>query len=145
MDSIEIRAKLSNAKNIDDVKAILAESGEKVTPEDTERIWQELEHHRPSGKRKLDQDEMDAVAGGTLFKERDWIKEGCAATVESDPALCWESDVCILFWEKYDNFWATCPDGTPHENIYDKKTTWYICRKCGVRLNGKNTTMIYYP
>lgn len=41
MPKDEIRAKLVNAKDIDEVKAILAEADEEAAPEDIERIWQE--------------------------------------------------------------------------------------------------------
>ena len=87
MDNPEIRARLQKAANLDEVKAILTEAGTDYTPEEAERILQEIEHHRPSGKRKLDPDEMDAVAGGA---DRNWVDDGCAATCE-DGSHCWTS------------------------------------------------------
>lgn len=130
MPKDEIRAKLVNAKDIDEVKAILAEAGEEAAPEDIERIWQELEHHKPGGKRKLDQDEMDAVAGGTWFNQRDWIKDGCAGTVQAGKDFCWSNDKCICLWENYTNDWDTCPDGKPHEFEYDSSNKKYTCKRC---------------
>ena len=133
MDKKILHAKLQNSKDIEDVKAMLAEEGEKCSTEDIERIWQEIEHHRPDDKRKLDPDEMDAVTGGTVFNVRDWSEEGCAATVGPYRDNCWKNDNCILFWEVYINEWCTCPDGKSHEWEYDSYLKKKVCKRCHIQ------------
>ncbi len=64
MNKYEMRARLITANNKEEVIVILNEAGQAATPEVTERIWQEIEHDRNDGKRKLDRSEMDAVVGG---------------------------------------------------------------------------------
>ena len=138
MDNINIKSKLRNAKDIEEVKSILTEAGEKYEPDDIERIWQEIEHHRPDGKRKLDQDEMDAVAGGT---DRNWIDDGCAATCDED-SWCWSDDKCYTFSVTYDEFHEACINGGHHDYKYAGNNTYnngntlvtykrYICSRCG--------------
>ena len=121
MTTTETRAKLENAKNIEEVKAILAEAGTAYTPEEADHILHEIERRKQDGKRKLDQAEMDAVAGGA---DRNWAKDGCAATCEWG-SWCGSNDYCYLFSVTYDDYYITCPDGHQHE-FKDK-----VCQRCG--------------
>ena len=143
MDNPEIRARLQKAANLDEVKAILTEAGTDYTPEEAERILQEIEHHRPSDKRKLDPDEMDAVAGGA---DRNWVDDGCAATCE-DGSHCWTSDKCYWLDVTYNEFHDACVDGGHHDYVFLRQQALpsgntssgtvyfnyniYECSKCG--------------
>jgi hypothetical protein len=117
----KMRTKLINATDIEEVKAVLSEMQIDHTQEIAEHILQEFKRRRTEGKRKLDLDEMDAVAGGA---DRNWAKDGCAATCEWG-SWCGSNDYCYLFSVTYDDYYITCPDGHQHE-FKDK-----VCQRCG--------------
>ena len=124
----EIKAKLANAKSLEEAKEILNGHADI----DPERVWEEIERHRSNWNEKLDLDELDAVAGGA----RDYAKEGCAATVEVG-SWCWSNDHCMYWDVTYVNLWSVCPDLKPHEFVNGK------CRRCGITEETANST--YYP
>ena len=75
MANNELKEQLLQAESLDDVKRVL-----KDEPDDfADRVCKEFETHRLGDSRKLDADELDAVSGGA---DRDWTKDGCAATCE---------------------------------------------------------------
>ena len=113
----ELKAKLSGARDIEEVEAIL-----KDYPElDAKAIIQEINDHRSSKSELLDLEELDAVSGGA---DRDWKTQGCAATCEYN-SWCGSNDFCYCFDVTYDNFWANCPDG--HKHVYEHGA----CVRCG--------------
>ena len=113
----DLKTKLRKAGSLEEVKGMLgAGSGLNA-----DQVWKEIEKHRSSASEKLDLDELDAVSGGA---DRDWVKEGCASTVEIG-SWCWSNDHCVIFDVTYDNLWATCPDGKPHEFVDCR------CVRCG--------------
>ena len=114
----QLREKLNQAKSLDEVKEIL----EGRSGLDAEKVWKEIEKHQSAKAEKLDLDELDAVAGGA---DRDWIKDGCAATCEPH-SWCDSNDYCYCWDVTYDNFWATCPDGRSHSFAMGN-----ICTRCG--------------
>ena len=120
----ELKTKLNNAKSLEEVEDILGENSEI----DAEQAWKEIERHQSTKSEKLDIDELDAVAGGA---DRDWIKDGCAATCEYS-SWCGSNDNCLIWSVTYDNFWETCPDGHPHE--FDH----LVCKRCGLNLDRGN-------
>ena len=91
---------------------------------DPERVYEEIEKCRKADAKKLDLEELGAVAGGF---GRDWQKEGCAATCEWD-TWCWSNDYCNMFEVTYQNYYATCPDGQEHDYRNHK------CIRCGATL-----------
>ena len=113
----ELSAKLVEAKSLDDVKEIL-KGQEGIDPE---RVWQEIEKRRDYSSKKLELEELDAVSGGA---DRDWVKDGCAATCEYG-SWCWSNDRCQVWDVTYENFWARCPDGRKH---YFESG---VCIRCG--------------
>ena len=114
----ELRKRLNEAESLAEVQDILRERADI----DAERAWQEIENHRSNMSERLDLDELDAVSGGA---DRDWAKDGCAATCEWQ-SWCWSNDNCIQFDVTYDNFWRTCPDG--HDHVFDDNGN---CTRCG--------------
>ena len=120
----KIKERLDDATSLEEVKDILKDSPEL----DAERLYQELENHRSSRNERLDLDELDAVSGGA---DRDWKKDGCAATCEP-ASWCGTNDQCLIFDVTYDNFWVCCPDG--HDHVFKN----YICTRCGYE-------MAHYP
>ena len=113
----ELKARLNNAKNLAEVKEILKNNLEI----NAEQVWKEIEKHQSAKNEKLDLDELDAVSGGA---DRDWQKDGCAATCE-ETSWCGSNDFCQIWDVTYDNFWRTCPDG--HEHVYQND----VCIRCG--------------
>ena len=116
----ELKAKLMGAQSVEEVKELL-----KGHPDlDAEHTWGEIERHRSDMNERLDMDELEAVSGGA---DRDWVKDGCAASCkQSIEGLCWSNDRCAIWDVTYSNFWTKCPDGSEHE--YDM---WGNCKKCG--------------
>ena len=73
-----------------------------------------------------------AVSGG---EDRDWLVDGCAATVEADPGLCWTNDACILVEVYYYNkpYKKTCPFcnyGIATYAYSYRLVSRYICVNC---------------
>lgn len=127
--SKELKEKLVHAKTMDDVKQILQEHSEDVTL--TEPLWKEIEHMRQT----VSLDELEAVTGG---KDRDFIKDGCAATVEPGSS-CWGTDACDYLNVSYDNKPTVlkCPDCGGVLCYWDNVVIHWIvcnrynCSKCG--------------
>lgn len=122
-----LKNRLSDAKDLGEVKSILPDA----SISDSERIWAEIERHRSTQSEKLDLDELDAVSGGA---DRDWKRDGCAATAEST-SWCWSNDSCMVWDVTYDNFWVCCPDG--HDHVYNGNR---VCVRCGYERPGGDFT-----
>ena len=75
--SDEQKNRLLQARSAEEVAALLREAG--VDVQLAERLWAELTHKREADSEELSPDELEAVSGGA---DRDWLKDGCAATVE---------------------------------------------------------------
>ena len=116
-------AKLAGAESLDEVEGLL-----KGCPGiDAGRVWEEVQKHRSIESEKLDMAELDAVSGGA---DRDWKRNGCAATCEWD-SWCWSNDSCMVWDVTYDNFWVCCPDG--HDHVYEGTR---FCVRCGYKKPG---------
>ena len=72
----ELKAKLLAARSAGEAAALLRDAG--VDAPLAERLWTELKHKREADGKELSLDELGSVSGGF---DRDWLKEGCAATV----------------------------------------------------------------
>ena len=126
MINSELNEKLLSAGSLEEVKELLeGESGL-----DAEKIWDELKRHRSGRNDKLDLEELEAISAGA---DRDWRRDGCAATCEWD-SWCWSSDRCMVWDVTYDDFWTTCPDG--HEHVYQNR----VCVRCGYERAGGDFT-----
>ena len=125
----ELKKRLSSAASLKEVQDIVQGHPEL----DSNRLWEEVQRHRHKDGEKLDLDELDAVSGGA---NRDYAKEGCAATVEVG-SWCWSNDHCMYWDVTYVNLWSVCPDLKPHEFVNGK------CRRCGITEETANST--YYP
>ena len=134
----ELKAKLLKAGSEEEVKALL---GDQAPEEEAVCIWKEIEAHRPAdGLEVVDDDEMDAVSGGA---DRDWEKDGCAASVEYG-SRCLTDDYCSWLEVTYDNH-NPCPAGGKHDWTEDKSTPpWIVtyCRKCGFNPQGDLVKLI---
>ena len=115
----KLLGRLKSAQNLAEVKEILQDHPEI----NAEQVWREIEKHRSGQSEKLDLNELDAVSGGA---DRDWVKDGCAATCEP-LSWCGSNDYCMIWDVTYDNFWAKCPDG--HDHVWQDD----VCTRCGFR------------
>ena len=127
----EQKSKLLLAESTDEIRDIVTKAGGEISAEDAEKLWNEIKHVKESRGQEIDDDEMDAVAGGA---DMDWAKDGCAATCECD-SWCFATDRCDYLYVTYDNFYCTCPDGTEHELFWRGPHAGYKCIKCDYMTN----------
>ena len=127
--SNELISKLKKAKDREEVFKLLKAAGQDTAAAD--KIWKELEGMRSKDGSELSLEELDAVAGGV--KHRDWIEDGCAATVEPG-SDCWRTDggctLCNIKYSKMPTVEWTCPTcGKPCYEVSDSYyVTVYQCR-----------------
>ena len=126
----ELKEKLLKANSLEEVRALL---GDTATEEETARVWRDIQRHRaPDDLVETDDDELEAVSGGEEG-DRDWLTQGCSATVEYD-SWCWSDDCCTHWDTTYVNLEA-CPNGGRHDWEYYTAglipTPHRKCRSCG--------------
>ena len=127
--SKEQKDRLAQAESIDDVRRILQEYQQ--DPSLAEPLWEEIVHF----SQKLSTEELEAVTGGA---DRDYIKDGCAATVEAG-SWCRSNDYCKAWSVTYDNepTKLRCPDCGGilcqwDSAMYDRvQCRRYNCSQCG--------------
>ena len=137
--SDELLLKIEKAENAEEIAQLLKADGQEVDEKTVERFWAEVTRMRESDGTELSLDELDTVAGG-----RDWMLEGCKATVEPG-SNCWGIDGgCWKIHVKYTNFHPElkCPKRNgPHvndeqyreyEQLGGRATITYMCRYCGL-------------
>ncbi len=136
-----LQARLLAAQSAEEAAAMMKEGGQEITPEETAHLWEEIKKVREQEGKSLSVDELDAVSGG---KDRDWVKDGCAATVEYG-SRCGSNDKCILCDVIYENgpLSETCPIcGTSlykdvrwlneaWKNSWYMVPTYFTCKTCG--------------
>ena len=93
----EVREKLLNATNEEEIKAVIADNGIEVSEEEIEQIIKEISGLKD--KEELSPEELDAIAGGW----RDWFEEGCYSTVEPNSWCAYSSDNCAVIYHHYDH------------------------------------------
>ena len=124
----ELKEKLLKANSEEEVKAIL---GDEATQEEAAFVWEKVQAKKAEILEAVDDDELEAVNGGA---DRDYLKDGCADTVNSD--WCWFTDLCAGPYITYSNY-DPCPKGGNHdwkyttENVIGKKNPIMKCTKCG--------------
>lgn len=129
----ELKAKLLAAKNEEEAVALLKDGG--IDEEMAKKMWSELTHKREENGGVLSLDELESVSGGY---DRDYLKDGCAATVEPG-SDCWGTDLCGLWPVIYINnpTRRLCPYCGKHLCSWKTvETTWtttyyYQCPNCG--------------
>ena len=125
----ELKAKLIKANSLDEVKELMKASGKDISQEDAERLFKEIEIHKNDSE--LSVEELEAVSGGA---DRDWITDGCAATVEYG-SWCWSNDACGLDDVTYSHKPQKdlCPTCKINLYICDSTTKQEVlkCPRCG--------------
>ena len=125
----ELKAKLIAAKSAEEVAALVKADGQEITAKGAEQLLKEIGTHKPGSELSLD--ELESVSGGA---DRDWVTDGCAATVEAD-SWCSSNDGCFIWDITYSREPESemCPKCRINTYI-DYKTstrTIYKCPRCG--------------
>lgn len=133
----ELKAKLLAAKSEEELAVLLKEAG--VDRPSAERVWAELTNKREAGGKELSLDELEAINGGA---DRDWLTDGCAATVEPG-SWCDSNDSCHYWDVTYDNkpTKTSCPfcgsDPMVTWTMRDSDGIYFICSNCGNTIRRK--------
>ena len=132
--SDEQKNRLLQARSAEEVAALLREAG--VDVQLTERLWAELTHKREADSEELSPDELEAVSGGA--SARDYIRRGCAATVEPG-SDCWGVDGgCVLVHYEYEHMpnaycekcGGPCYVEESYNPLLQKHRRYTVCRNC---------------
>ena len=133
----ELKAKLLAAKSEEELTVLLKNTG--VDKPAAERIWVELTNKCEADGKELSLDELEAISGGA---DRDFLKDGCAATTE--PGSWCESNDCCYIWDvTYDNepTKTSCPfcgsDPMVTWSMRDNDGIYFICSNCGKTIKRK--------
>ena len=100
--------------------------------------------------RELSPDEMAAVAGG---EDRDWLRDGCAATVEAG-SDCYGTDMCGLWPVIYEHRptrhkCSVCggilySNGSTGGGFFEEEVYHYKCASCGAQFKTHGGELIKY-
>ena len=137
----ELKSRLRKARSAEEACALLKEEGADAPL--AERIWNEISAGRED--KQLSLDELEAVSGGDSKKDRDWLKDGCAATVEPN-SDCWGTDYCHKWPVTYEHRPVAdpCPQcgGPMYYSWTEVESRFvgyyhYLCVNCGSELRKK--------
>ena len=96
----ELKEKLLAAKSVEEVTELVKADGQEITAEDAAHLWEEITKLREQDGKELALDALEAVSGGS----RNYLTEGCAATVEPN-SDCWGTDGgCLAINIDYSNW-----------------------------------------
>ena len=131
----ELEQKIAAASSPQELQRILNDAGEKIGPEDAAKLFEKLQNCGTA--QELSPDELEAVSGGV---DRDWLTDGCAATVEPG-SDCWGTDYCVWLPVTYEHkpVDSICPVcGTylylaevNYGRTFSGETYRYRCKTCG--------------
>ena len=120
----ELKTKLLQAGSVGEMTELLEDAG--VDESMAEQLLEELTQKREGDVEELSLDELESVSGGS---DRDWLVDGCAATVEPG-SWCGSNDACVIWDVTYDHQpreYCTC-GGVMY---YTWGTTQFKCIACG--------------
>ena len=144
VDREDLIKRVLSAKSAEEIKDILSAAGEEISIEEAEHLYDKAQaQEQEQEDRKLSLEEMQAVSGG-IDPDRNWLTDGCAATVEAG-SWCMSNDSCKIWSVIYDNEpddRFTCPNchtKTMYNSKFWKETTrygpllhrTYTCKNCG--------------
>ena len=96
-----IKELLKTAGSAEEIKTVVRSSGEEISDEEAEALFQRISALEKADGEKLSEEELSAVSGG---RERFWNLEGCEKTVE-EGSDCWSADGgCFCFDNTYYGF-----------------------------------------
>ena len=130
----ELEKKIMAAESAEEIAELLKADGQAITPGKAGLLLKKVQALRD---RELSLEELEAVSGGA---ERDWVTDGCAATVEPN-SWCDELDACWFFdvtyeHEPIDEFCPVCNsylyvDKTYHAPNPSDDVKYCRCKNCG--------------
>lgn len=137
LNRAELKKKTAAAASAEEITEIFKDAGIDLTEEKAADLFEKAKAHKSD--KELSADELETVSGGA---DRDWLTDGCAATVEPG-SWCGSEDSCSIWDVTYDNEPSKllCPkcgvnlcleyvdyDTNPNDDTYH-----YRCPNCGTR------------
>ena len=148
IDRNELKKKAMEAASAEEIMEIMKAAGEEITAEEAERFYEKV--HDKKTDRELSPDEMAAVAGG---EDRDWLRDGCAATVEAG-SDCYGTDMCGLWPVTYEHRptrhkCSVCggilySNGSTGGGFFEEEVYHYKCASCGAQFKTHGGELIKY-
>ena len=126
----ELKPKLLQAKSAEEVAGLLKNAG--MDESKAAQLLKEIQKGWEQDGKELSLDELETVSGGA---DRDWLKEGCAATVEAG-SWCGTNDSCVWIDVQYDHppvkdLCPQCGGQMYMDQVeYESKGNAYYYRKC---------------
>ena len=148
IDRNELKKKAMEAAGAEEVMEIMKAAGEEITAEEAERFYEKVQDKKTD--RELSLDELEAVAGG---EDRDWLRDGCAATVEGG-SDCYGTDMCGLWPVTYEHRptrhkCSVCggilySNGSTGGGFFEEEVYHYKCASCGAQFKTHGGELIKY-
>ena len=148
IDRNELKKKAMEAASAEEIMEIMKAAGEEITAEEAERFYEKVQDKKTD--RELSPDELEAVAGG---EDRDWLRDGCAATVEAG-SDCYGTDMCGLFPVTYEHRptrhkCSVCggilySNGSTGGGFFEEEVYHYKCASCGAQFKTHGGELIKY-
>ena len=148
IDRNELKKKAMEAASAEEIMEIMKAAGEEITAEEAERFYEKVQDKKTD--RELSPDELEAVAGG---EDRDWLRDGCAATVEAG-SDCYGTDMCGLFPVTYEHRptrhkCSVCggilySNGSTGGGFFEEEVYHYKCASCGAQFKTHGGEVIKY-
>ncbi len=122
---MELEQKITAAGSPEEIKRILSDAGENISSEDAAKFFEKVKARTVN--KEVSVDELEAVSGGF---DRDWLTDGCAATVEPG-SWCGSNDSCYMVDVVYSHRpIGICPYCGGYR--YSRPSLEeYVCSKCG--------------
>jgi hypothetical protein len=148
IDRNELKKKVMEAAGAEEIMEIMKAAGEEITAEEAERFYEKVQDKKTD--RELSLDELEAVAGG---EDRDWLRDGCAATVEAG-SDCYGTDMCGLWPVTYEHRptrhkCSVCggilySNGSTGGGFFEEEVYHYKCASCGAQFKTHGGELIKY-
>ena len=148
IDRNELKKKAMEAASAEEIMEIMKAAGEEITAEEAERFYEKVQDKKTD--RELSLDELEAVAGG---EDRDWLRDGCAATVEAG-SDCYGTDMCGLWPVTYEHRptrhkCSVCggilySNGSTGGGFFEEEVYHYKCASCGAQFKTHGGELIKY-
>ena len=148
IDREELEKKAMEAANAEEVMEIVRAAGEEITAEEAASFFKAVQERKAD--KELSLDELEAVAGG---EDRDWLRDGCAATVEAG-SDCYGTDMCGLWPVIYEHRptrhkCSVCggilySNGSTGGGFFEEEVYHYKCASCGAQFKTHGGELIKY-
>ena len=148
IDRNELKKKAMEAASAEEIMEIMKAAGKEITAEEAERFYEKVQDKKTD--RELSPDELEAVAGG---EDRDWLRDGCAATVEAG-SDCYGTDMCGLWPVTYEHRptrhkCSVCggilySNGSTGGGFFEEEVYHYKCASCGAQFKSHGGELIKY-